>query len=84
MKYFIYIAYNKTFDKFYIGQTNNLARREFEHNNKLSKYTAKYSGDWKILYTENYNSRAEAMRREKFLKNQKNKDFYRKLCSSVG
>jgi putative endonuclease len=80
MKYFVYIIYNDNLDKFYIGQTNNLERRILEHNNKLSKYTAKYSGNWEILYTENYNSRSGAMKREKFLKNQKNKDFYKKLC----
>jgi putative endonuclease len=68
MKYFVYIAYNKNFDKFYIGQTNNLERREFEHSNKLSEYTSKYRGKWKVLYAENYQTRAKVMTREKFLK----------------
>jgi putative endonuclease len=79
MKYFVYIAYNEKFDKFYIGQTNNPTEREFEHNNGLSTYTSKYDGGWKIAYTEVYNTRSDAMKRERFLKKQKNKDFYRKL-----
>jgi len=83
MKYFVYIIYNKNFDKFYIGQTYNLDKRESEHNLGLSKYTSRYSGGWKIVFKEGYFSRSDAMQREKFLKNQKNKAFYRKICKMV-
>jgi putative endonuclease len=80
MDYFIYIIYNNSLDKFYIGQTDNLERRVFEHNNGLSGYTSRFKGNWNLLYSEIFDSRAEAMKREKFLKKQKSKVFYRKLC----
>ncbi|MFH1325911.1 MAG: GIY-YIG nuclease family protein [Candidatus Falkowbacteria bacterium] len=75
MQFYVYILYNAEHDKFYIGQTYNLDKRLFEHNNKLSTYTAKYSGEWKIVYNEQYTTRAEAMNREKFLKKQR-KNFF--------
>jgi putative endonuclease len=87
MKYYVYIIYNESYDKFYIGQTCDLNSRIFEHNHKLSNYTSRYDGQWILKYFEEYGTRREAMRREKFLKKQKNKAFYKKLCgmiSSVG
>ena len=81
MEYFVYIIYNKVADKYYIGQTYDLEKRISEHNSGVSKYTAKYSGGWKIVYNEKFSTRANAMRREKFLKNQKNKNFYKRLAN---
>ena len=81
MCFYVYIIYNERSDKFYIGQTNDLERRLFEHNNHLSKYTSKYDGSWSLIYKESCVSRSEAMAREKFLKKQKNKSFYRKISS---
>ncbi|MDD5291514.1 MAG: GIY-YIG nuclease family protein [Patescibacteria group bacterium] len=79
MKYFVYIIFNAKYNKFYIGQTYNLTKRLLEHNQHLSKYTAKYDGEWTLVFNENFSTRAEAMKREKFLKAQKNRDFYIKL-----
>ena len=79
-KYFVYIIHNSKYDKYYIGQTNNIERRIIEHNNKTeSKYTSKYLGEWNLIYKEEFNNRREAIIREKFLKKQKNKNFYKKL-----
>lgn len=81
MKYFVYIAHNVKYDKFYIGQSYDLSKREAEHDLGLSKYTSRYDGGWKVVYFESFPSRSEAMRRERFFKNQKSKEFYRKLIS---
>ena len=81
MQFYVYILYNDKHDKFYIGQTYNLEKRIFEHTNKLSVYTARYDGVWRIVHTEQCNTRSDAMNREKFLKRQKNKNFYKKLCN---
>ena len=82
MNFYVYILYNLDHDKFYIGQTYNLKKRLFEHNTKLSLYTSKYSGRWSLVYYEKYNNRSTAMKRERFLKKQKNKNFYKKLCKT--
>ncbi len=79
MDFCVYIAYNENHDKFYIGQTYSINKRESEHNSGLSRFTSKYDGVWRIVYVEKFLTRSEAMKREKFLKRQRNKDFYRKL-----
>ena len=76
MIFFVYIIYNKKHNKFYIGQTHDLSKRLKEHNSGLSKYTSKHDGDWELKYKEELESRSSAFRREKFLKKQKNKNFY--------
>ena len=81
MNFYTYIAYNNKHDKFYIGQTNNLDRRTVEHNLGVSNYTSKYDGEWELVYYETFDSRSEAMKRERFFKKQKNKNFYRRICN---
>ncbi len=79
--YSVYIIYNSRFDKYYIGQTFDISKMIVEYNSGLSKYTAKYPGGWVLMHLEPYGTRREALNREKFLKNQKNKIFYKNLCS---
>lgn len=64
----VYILKSKKFDKIYTGYTSNLITRFYSHN-KLSKsgYTARFR-PWRVIYTEVYNSKREAMKREKWLK----------------
>ena len=64
----LYILYSKKFDKFYIGQTNNLAARLDDHNTSdKSTYTSKYR-PWELICTLEFNSRGLAMKAEKYLK----------------
>jgi len=65
-------------NSFYIGFTSNLNQRLEYHNYGKSRYTSKKM-PWKIVYTENFKTRSEAIRREKFLKKQRNHEFYKKL-----
>ena len=66
--YYIYILANWTNSVIYIGVTNNLSRRLFEHKNKLlDGFTKKYNLD-KLVYFETYNDINEAILREKELK----------------
>jgi len=73
--FFVYVLYSKTFDKIYIGFTSDLLGRLLSHN-KLAKkgYTVRYR-PWAILYTEQYQTKAEAITREKQLKSAKGREF---------
>jgi len=54
----------------YIGQTNDLEKRFKEHKNKSpksAKYT-RYFKSFKLVYSEKYSTRKEAMQRELQLK----------------
>lgn len=66
--YCIYILGNWTGDVLYIGMTNNLERRIYEHKQKLvSGFTKKYNVD-KLLYHEVYETAQDAIKREKQIK----------------
>ncbi|MBI2019188.1 GIY-YIG nuclease family protein [Candidatus Daviesbacteria bacterium] len=54
----------------YIGQTNNLEKRLKEHQNKSSKSAKyiKYFDSFRLVYSEQYPTRIETMRREYQLK----------------
>ncbi len=79
MRCYIYILYNVVHDKFYIGQTYSLSKRIVEHQTGKGQYTSRYSGDWKFVYYESYQSRAEAMRRERQLKRLKSKEYLKRF-----
>ena len=65
--YFVYIMPSKS-RRLYIGVTNNLERRVFEHKNKLVEgFTAKYNIDRLVYFAETGDVMA-AMEREKQLK----------------
>lgn len=67
--YYIYILGNWTGDVIYIGMTNDLKRRLYEHKQKLVPgFTQKYNID-KLLYYEAYEHANDAISREKQLKN---------------
>ena len=59
---------NETNTVLYVGVTNNLIKRVWEHKQKLVKgFTEKYSVD-KLVYYEQYDTAEEAIKREKQLK----------------
>ena len=73
--YKVYVLYSLSFHKIYIGQTDDLERRLFEHNDGLlSIYTKRYK-PWEVIYMEEYQTRGEALKREKQLKSQKGREF---------
>ena len=74
--YYVYVLYSPKIDRLYIGQTKDLDRRIMEHSEGESFYT-KRADDWKLVHTEEFVTRSEAMRREKILKSHKGRDFIR-------
>jgi len=67
-QYYIYILSNKKNGTLYIGVTNNLERRMFEHKNKLiDGFTKKYGLD-KLVYFESFQHINAAISREKNMK----------------
>ncbi len=67
-KAYVYILTNKNNTTLYIGVTNNIERRLYEHRNKLVKgFSSKYNLN-KLIYLEETNSIKEAIQREKQLK----------------
>ena len=68
---FVYIITNPSRTVFYVGVTNNLLRRVFEHKSKIVEgFTDKYNCVI-VVYYEYYETIKEAIRREKQLKSWK-------------
>jgi len=68
MVYYVYILTNKNNTVLYIGVTNDLKRRIYEHKNKLLEgFTKKYNIN-KLVYFEETNDIKSAIAREKQLK----------------
>ena len=67
-QFYVYIATNKGNSVLYTGVTNNIARRMFEHKNKLAKgFTEKYNVN-KLIFYEVFNNPQEAIEAEKKIK----------------
>ena len=74
MSYFVYVirSINSSKQFTYVGYTNNLKKRLNLHNKGLgAKFTR--GRHWKIIYTEKFDTKNEALSREYYIK--KNRKF---------
>ena len=71
----VYVLYSPSYNKIYIGFTSDLENRLRSHNMFASKgWTIKFR-PWEILFTENFETKTEAMKREKQLKSAKGRNY---------
>lgn len=74
--YTIYAIHNSDANKVYIGQAMDITERLHQHNHHTFKgYTARFEGEWKLIYTESVATRSEALKREKQLKIYRGREF---------
>ena len=70
--FYVYILRSKINGKFYIGSCENLEERVKRHNSGRCVYTKKYL-PWELEYFEEYSTREDAVRRERYLKSLKSR-----------
>jgi len=66
-KYKVYIIKSISHGSRYVGSTDDVEKRLIKHNKGDCKYT-KGRRPWELIAVEEFNTRSEAMIREKFLK----------------
>ena len=66
--YYVYVLANSVDEPMYIGMTNDLGRRMFEHKNELVEGFTKRYHIHKLVYYERFRDVTDAIRREKRLK----------------
>ncbi len=68
MAYYVYLLASDRYGTLYLGVTNDIVRRVYEHKNKaVAGFTKRYSVD-KLVWFEIYDDAATAIAREKELK----------------
>jgi putative endonuclease len=81
MRFFVYILYSYSSQKTYVGFTDDIDRRVFQHNNQVKKtFTSSYR-PWVIINTEVYENKSEAIAREKWYKSGVGREHKRAILS---
>ena len=68
MSYWVYILANKPGGTLYVGVTNNLVRRVYEHREGLAESFTKRYGVKTLVYFEQHETIEAALQREKNIK----------------
>jgi putative endonuclease len=80
MKYYVYILYSQSRDRYYIGYSQNPEERLLEHN--AGATTSTRTGiPWKIEYKEECEDKTSAIRRENKIKKMKSRKYIERLIS---
>jgi putative endonuclease len=79
MNYTVYILYSPQFNKHYVGFTSDLHARLLSHNSLATKgFTVRYR-PWTLIHTEVFETKAEAMQKEKWFKSGVGRAFIKSL-----
>ena len=65
--YFVYVLWSQKLNKRYVGSSEDVESRLVEHNRGSNKFT-KGGIPWIKIYQEEFQTKTDAIRREKFLK----------------
>ena len=77
--FFVYVLYSPSANKFYVGYTSNLESRLLSHNLLGTKDWTKRYRPWELVYTESYQTKSSALKREKELKTGVGREFIQKM-----
>jgi putative endonuclease len=78
-EFIVYILYSQKYNKNYTCYTANLIERFRSHNLLETKgYTIKFRR-WKVIHVDFFNSKSEAMKREKYLKTGIGREFIKNI-----
>ncbi len=74
-EFVVYVLYSEKHNSYYTGYTSDLINRFKSHNHlAIHGFTIKYR-PWKVIYTEHFADKKEAMKREKELKSGNGRTF---------
>ena len=74
----VYILKSTITGKYYIGYTDNLDIR-IKHHNAGRNTSTKYGVPWNLVYSESFNNRTDAWKRERQIKLYKSGEAFKKL-----
>jgi len=74
----VYILQSTVTDRYYVGHTQDIQNRLDRHNKKRVRST-KSGVPWKLVYTELFNTKSDAYKREMQIKSYKGGNAFREL-----
>ena len=80
--FYVYVLWSSKLKKRYIGSTDKVEKRLSEHNRGCNKFT-KGGIPWLLIHKEEFFTKAEALRREKFLKSGQGRAWLDKQLSNI-
>ena len=81
MQYYVYILYSQPRDRYYIGYARYPQARLEDHNLGATSST-RPGRPWLLAYTEEFDNKSAAIRREKEIKDMKSHKFIKTLIES--
>jgi putative endonuclease len=72
MGYFVYILKSKSFDKYYVGSSQNPKLRLNYHNSIEKGFTSRYR-QWELVFEREFDSKEKALAAEQKIKKWKSK-----------
>jgi len=82
MKGVLYILFSKKLNKYYIGSTNDVQRRLYEHNIGHSVFT-KTGIPWDLIITKDFQTLAAARTEERRLKKCKSRRYIENYVNAL-
>ena len=76
--YTVYILYSTTKNRYYVGYTSDLSVRLQKHN-QGGTASIRSGIPWKLVYKEDYQSKRDAIIRERAIKRQKSRQYIESL-----
>jgi putative endonuclease len=83
MAFFVYILQSETTGRYYVGQTKDVEARLRYHNANYS-LALRNRGPWRLVCSEKYATRSEAVQRERYIKAQKSREFIEGISDARG
>ena len=77
----VYIIYSKSIDHYYVGVTSDIQDRIKKHNSNHKGFTGR-ANDWVLKYSEKFEFKSSAMKRETQIKSWKSREAIEKLIES--
>jgi len=72
-----YVLLSEQSNRYYIGSTKDISRRVAQHNSGKNRSTKSYR-PWKLVYSEAFETLAEARQREREIKSWKSRQYMEK------
>ena len=83
MNYCVYILKSEIENTYYVGYTHDIALR-LQHHNDGWTVSTRGKRPWKVVYTESFETKGKAIKREREIKRMKSRAFIERLISHAG